>query len=182
MKTVYMANLYVTLLQRRKKLQWPLVTLTFEIWSPKKICTIPGVCLTFVPKMKLIWLLVSEEFGHKQTDTQTEDLRLLYSPHDPLILAGVPSNLADSPPKSANIEGIRQIWRIPSKLTEIVPKSANFGGIMILFLDLSLKTKLGNYKHVLQVLQLSFRSKIVSIVKVNKINYIKKKGDGEISV
>ena len=102
------------------------------------------------------------------------------SPHDPLILAGVPSNLADSPSKSANIEGIRQIWRIPSKLTEIVPKSANFGGIMILFLDLSLKTKLGNYKHVLQVLQLSFRSKIVSIVKVNKINYIKTKLMGKL--
>ena len=69
-KTVYVANLYITLLQRRKKLQWPLVTLTFEIWSPKKICTIPGVCLTFVPKMKLIRLLVSEEFGNTQTDRQ----------------------------------------------------------------------------------------------------------------
>ena len=51
---------------------------------------------------------------------------------------------------------------------------------MILFLDLSLKTKLGNYKHVLQVLQLSFRSKIVSIVKVNKINYIKTKLMGKL--
>ena len=36
LKTVDVANLYITLLQRRKKLQWPLVTLTFEIWSPKK--------------------------------------------------------------------------------------------------------------------------------------------------
>ena len=33
LKTVYVANLYITLLQRRKKLQWPLVTLTFEIRS-----------------------------------------------------------------------------------------------------------------------------------------------------
>ena len=33
------------------------------------------------------------------------------SPHFLLILAGVPSNLADSPSKSANSEGIRQIWR-----------------------------------------------------------------------
>ena len=37
------------------------------------------------------------------------------SPHDPLILAGVPSNLADSPSKSANFEGIRQIWRNSDK-------------------------------------------------------------------
>ena len=47
-----------------------LVTLTFDLRSPKKICTIPGVCLTFVPKMKLIRPLVSEEFCDRHTDTQ----------------------------------------------------------------------------------------------------------------
>ena len=77
LKTVYVANLYITLLQRRKKLQWPLVTLTFEIWSPKKMCTIPVACLTFVPKMKSIRPLISEEFGTTQTHKQTEDLPLL---------------------------------------------------------------------------------------------------------
>ena len=43
LKTVYAANLYITLLQRRETLQWPMVTLTFEIQSSQKknICT-PG--------------------------------------------------------------------------------------------------------------------------------------------
>ena len=47
-----------------------LVTLTFDLRSPKKICTIPGVCLTYVPKMKTTRPLVSDEFGHKHTDKQ----------------------------------------------------------------------------------------------------------------
>ena len=38
LKAVYVANIYITLPQRRKN-QWPLVTLTFEMQSPKKPCT-----------------------------------------------------------------------------------------------------------------------------------------------
>ena len=38
----------------------------------------------------------------------------------PQNLREVPSNLADSPSKSANSEGIVQIWRIPPDLNEIV--------------------------------------------------------------
>ena len=52
-----------------------MVILTFEIWSPKNICTISGVCLKSVPKMKLIRPLVSEELGHKHTHRQTEKQR-----------------------------------------------------------------------------------------------------------
>ena len=50
-----------------------------DLWLKvtKKICTIPGMYLAFVPKMKVIQPLVLEEFGHRQTHTQTEDLRLL---------------------------------------------------------------------------------------------------------
>ena len=47
LKTVDVANLYITLLQRRKKLQWPLVTLTFEIWSPKKKSVQSRVCSSY---------------------------------------------------------------------------------------------------------------------------------------
>ena len=45
LKTVYLATFYITLHQRRKKLQWPLVTLTFEIWSQKKNLYNPGFVL-----------------------------------------------------------------------------------------------------------------------------------------
>ena len=69
LKAVFLANLYITLLQRRKRLQWPLVTFIFEMWSPKKLYN-PGVCLTFVPIMKLIRLLVSEEYAKLQTHKQ----------------------------------------------------------------------------------------------------------------
>ena len=57
LKAVYVANIYITLPQRRKN-QWPLVTLTFEMRSPKNPCTFQGMCLTFVPKMKLIRTVV----------------------------------------------------------------------------------------------------------------------------
>ena len=78
LKTVYVANLYITLLQRRKKLQWPLVTLNFEIWSPKKNLYNPRHVLDISAKNK-----VDPPIGlggvRPQTDThrQTEDLRLL---------------------------------------------------------------------------------------------------------
>ena len=70
LKAVYVANLYITLLQRRKNFN--------DLWWPwhwryghQKICTIPGVCLTFGPKMKLIRPLVSEEYVKRDIDRQT---------------------------------------------------------------------------------------------------------------
>ena len=74
---------------------------------------------------------------------------------------------------------IPQIWRNHSNLTYSVrfelncDKSANIDGTMILFIDLSLKIKFGNYKHVLQVFQLRFRSYFIFLVKVNKLKYVK---------
>ena len=74
---------------------------------------------------------------------------------------------------------IPQIWRNHSNLTYSVrfelncDKSANSDGTMILFIDLSLKIKFGNYKHVLQVFQLRFRSYFIFLVKVNKLKYVK---------
>ena len=48
-----------------------------DLWWPsplryghKKICTIPVLCLTFEPQMKLIQPLVSGEFGNTHTDRQ----------------------------------------------------------------------------------------------------------------
>ena len=43
-----------------------------DLWDmvTKRICTIPVLCLTFEPQMKLIQPLVSEEFGNTHTDRQ----------------------------------------------------------------------------------------------------------------
>ena len=49
LKAVYVANIYITLPQRRKN-QWPLVTLTFEMRSTKKTLYIPGYVLDICAK------------------------------------------------------------------------------------------------------------------------------------
>ena len=48
------------------KIKWPVMTLTFEIWSPKETCSIPGVCVTFASKIKLIPPSVFEDFGQER--------------------------------------------------------------------------------------------------------------------
>ena len=77
LKNVDVANLDITLLQRRKKLQWPLVTLTFDICPPKETCALPGMCFMFVPNMKLVGPMVFEELAIGHTYIHTEAFTLL---------------------------------------------------------------------------------------------------------